>query len=50
MSASENHFGQELNKKEVIELLEDLSTTLGAFNKTIIIPLALVGYEIIESQ
>ena len=31
MSASENHFAPELNEKEIIELLEDLSNTLGAF-------------------
>ena len=31
MTASENHFVPELNEKEVIELLEDLSNILGAF-------------------
>ena len=31
MAAVENHFARELNEKEVIELLEDLSNILGAF-------------------
>ena len=31
MVASRNHFTPELNEKEVIELLEDLSNILGAF-------------------
>ena len=31
MAASENRFTPELNEKEVIELLEDLSNILGAF-------------------
>ena len=41
MAARENRFASELNEKEVIELLEDLSYILGA----LIIPLALVGCE-----
>jgi len=45
MAASENRFASELNEKEVIELLEDLSNILGA----LIIPLALVGCEMIIS-
>ena len=31
MAAGENRFAPELNEKEVIELLEDLSNILGAF-------------------
>ena len=31
MAVDENRFAPELNKKEVIELLEDLSNILGAF-------------------
>jgi len=31
MVARENHLTPELNEKEVIELLEDLSNILGAF-------------------
>ena len=31
MAAGENRFAPELNKKEVIELLEDLSYILGTF-------------------
>ena len=46
MAAGENRFAPELNEEEVIELLEDLYNILGRFNKTII-PLALVGYEMI---
>ena len=46
MAADENRFAPELNEKEVIELIEDLSNILGVFDKTII-PLALVGYEMI---
>ena len=49
MAADENRFAPELNEKEVIELIEDLSNILGVFDKTII-PLALVGYEMIDSQ
>ena len=45
MAARENRFASELNEKEVIELLEDLSYILGA----LIIPLALVGCEMIIS-
>ena len=32
MAADENRFAPELNEKEVIELLEDLSNILGAFS------------------
>ena len=31
MAVDENRFAPELNEKEVIELLEDLSNILGAF-------------------
>ena len=31
MAAGENHSAPRLNEKEVIELLEDLSKSLGAF-------------------
>ena len=31
MAGGENRFAPELNEKEVIELLEDLSNILGAF-------------------
>ena len=50
MVAGENRFAPELNEKKVIELLEDLCNILegrGIFNETIIIPLALVEYEMI---
>ena len=42
MAPGENRFAAELNKKEGIELLEDLSNISGAF-----IQLTLVGYEMI---
>ena len=50
MAAGENRFAPELNEKEVIELLEDLSSILGGgggWGHKTIIPLALVGYEVI---
>ena len=47
MAAGENRFAPELNEKEVIELLKDLSNILGAFFNKTIIPLAPVGYEMI---
>ena len=46
MAAGESCFAPELNEKEVIELLQDLPISWGVLNKTII-PLALVGYEMI---
>ena len=50
MAAGENRFAPELNEKEVIALLEDLSHILGAFLiRQYIIPLALVGCEMIIS-
>ena len=45
MAAGENRFAPELNEKEVIELLEDLSNILGAFLIT-----KLVGYEMIKAN
>ena len=45
MAPGENRFAAELNKKEGIELLEDLSNISGAF-----IQLALVGYEMITAN
>ena len=49
MAAGENRSSPVLNEREVIDLLEDyfVSYLGGIFNKTIIIPLALVGYEMI---
>ena len=51
MAAGENRCAPELNEKEVIELLEDLSNILGAFffYKTVI-PLVIVGYEMIMAN
>ena len=46
VAAGESRFAPELNEKEVIELLQDLPISWGVLNKTII-PLALVGYEMI---
>ena len=45
MAPGENRFAVELNEKEGIELLEDLSNISGAF-----IQLALVGYEMITAN
>ena len=45
MAAGENCFAPELNEKEVIEVLEDLSNILGALSIKRIIPLAFLGYE-----
>ena len=44
------HFTAELNEKEVIELLEDLYNILGCFHYERIVPLALVGYEMIKAN
>ena len=46
MAAHENRFSPELNEKEVIELLEDLSNILGAFLMKQLLH-SLVGYEMI---
>ena len=46
MAAHENRFAPELNEKEVIELLEDLSNILGAFLMKQILH-SFVGYEMI---
>ena len=43
MAAEENRFAPEINEKEAIELLRDLSNILGAFFDKTIIPLALVA-------
>ena len=50
MAVDENRFATELNEKEVIELLEDLSNILGTFLIKTTIPLALVGYEMITAN
>ena len=47
MTASKNRFAPELNEKEVIELLEDLSYILRVFFNKTIIPFMLVGYAMI---
>ena len=46
MAAHEKRFAPELNEKEVIELLENLSNILGAFLMKQLLH-SLVGYEMI---
>ena len=47
IAAGENRFALELNEKEVIELLEDLSYILGAFLIKQLFHSGLFGYEMI---